>query len=190
MPSYMRRTTGCSGASSSLRKRELSMGMRPSATIIEQVRAKTTTKESCLNMTPVMPVRKMSGTKTASVVKVEAATASETCLVPSRAAWSGFLPISRWRKMFSMTTIESSNRRPMPSARPPSDMVLRVKFWKYKRAKVAMTETGMAVATIRVLRRLRRKKSSTSTASAEPITRSLAMWWMAREMKREESLVT
>ncbi|MNL54189.1 hypothetical protein D3C87_1774990 [compost metagenome] len=37
---------------------------------------------------------------------------------------------------------------------------------------------------------MRRKKSRTKTARAEPITRSLAMWWMAREMKREESLVT
>ncbi len=61
------------------------------------------------------------------VVRVLAMTAAATSRVPSRAACLGEAPPSFRRTMFSSTTIELSTSMPMPSARPPRDMMFRVK---------------------------------------------------------------
>ena len=76
-----------------------------------------------LNNWPPTPSTNTIGRNTATVVSVEATTAPCTSLVPSTAAWYRPFPVSRWRAITSSTTIESSTSMPMPSARPPSDMM-------------------------------------------------------------------
>ena len=70
--------------------------------------------------------------------------------------------------MFSSTTMALSTSMPTPRASPPSVIMFSVKPPKYISAKVAMIEIGMAVAMMAVLRRLRRKNSSTSMANTPP----------------------
>ena len=115
-----------------------------------------------------MPLIKTSGKKTTIVVSVLAMMAFVTSSVPLTAACSNKSPDSRIRKTFSSTTIALSTSIPIPRANPPSVMILRVRLPKYNKAKVAIIETGIAVAITMVLRRLRRNKSSTITASIPP----------------------
>ena len=85
--------------------------------------------------------------------------------------------------MFSSTTTELSTIMPTPSASPPSVIRLRVKPPKYSSAKVATTDIGMASEITTVLRRLRRKNSSTSTASEPPYSTDCATLAIERSMK-------
>jgi hypothetical protein len=105
-----------------------------------------------------MPLTKMSGRKTATVVSVEAVTAFPTSLAPSRAAALTSFPFSLCLAMFSRTTIELSRSIPTPSAMPPSDMILSVRSAPYIILKVAMTETGIDIEMITVDQKLPRKK--------------------------------
>ena len=70
--------------------------------------------------------------------------------------------------MFSMMTIALSTIIPTPRARAPNDMVLRVKPLAYINMNVPMTVIGIEAATIRVLRRFRRKKRRARIASRLP----------------------
>ena len=127
------------------------------------------TSASSLKSRPETPRTKTSGTKMTRVVMVLATIAPATSPVPRTAASSGASPSSvRRRKTFSSTTTELSTIIPTPRASPPSVIRLRVSPCWYISAKVATTETGMAAVITRVLRRLRRKSSSTSAAKAPP----------------------
>ena len=53
--------------------------------------------------------------------------------------------------MLSSTTTELSTSMPMPSARPPRDMMFSVTSKSSKGTKVTATETGIATAITRVL---------------------------------------
>jgi hypothetical protein len=69
-------------------------------------------------------------------------TASPISLVPSRAAvWWSF-PISRWRTMFSRTTMASSISSPMASDSASSVMVFTVKSNTHMMKNAEMIETG------------------------------------------------
>ena len=68
---------------------------------------------------PVMSVTSASGRNTATVVIVDAVTATATSRTPDLMASSLFSPRPRWRLMFSMTTIESSTTRPIAIVRAP-----------------------------------------------------------------------
>ena len=70
---------------------------------------------------------KATGTNTATTASVTASTASAISLVPFRAASHGVSPCSRWRTMFSMTTMASSMRRPMERVSASMVMMLKVK---------------------------------------------------------------
>ena len=81
------------------------------------------------------------------------------------------MPFSRCLAMFSSTTIESSTTMPVASARPPSDITLRLSpSWPMKK-KVAMIETGSDSAMTKVLQPSRRKKKMIRIASTPPIAR-------------------
>ena len=69
--------------------------------------------ENGRNSSPVMPETMATGTKTATVVRVEAVTAPDTSRTEATmsSGVSGSSPVSR-RLMFSITTIESSTTRP------------------------------------------------------------------------------
>ena len=70
---------------------------------------------------------KPTGTNTATIENVVAATARPISSVPSCEASTWSFPISTCRTMFSRTTIASSIRMPIASERPSSDIVLSVK---------------------------------------------------------------
>jgi len=64
--------------------------------------------------------------------------------------------------------MELSTSMPMPSVSPPSDMMFSEMSSRYMTRNVAMTEIGIEAPTINVLRRSRRKRNRTITASRPP----------------------
>ena len=155
----------------------------------EHSKANDTTQANCLKVCAETPPMNSTGTNTATVVNVDAVMAVATSPLPSTAARFGSRPSSRWRKMFSSTTIELSTNMPTPSASPPKLTVLSVKPLKYISAKVAMTEIGIATPMISVEVRLRRKNSSTNTASTAPASAALSTLRIDARMNSAESQV-
>ena len=105
-----------------------------------------------------MPLTNTTGMNTHRVVRVAATTALPTSAPPVRAAVTRAAPATRWRSMLSSTTMELSTSMPMPSASPPSDMMLRDTPPRNMRKKLAITEMGMASPTTSVLRSRRRNR--------------------------------
>ncbi len=70
-------------------------------TVIATIRLRPTPHEIARAMSrnscPASSRTNSTGTKTAMVVSVEASTAPQTSLAPSKAAWKRRLPIWRWR---------------------------------------------------------------------------------------------
>jgi len=104
------------------------------------------------------------------VVRVEDVIAPETSEAPLIAASLGERPFSRFRKIFSMTTMALSINMPAPRANPPSVMILIVNPLKYIKLNVAMMDTGIETLTIKVVLMRRRKTYNTSMANKIPIT--------------------
>ena len=123
------------------------------------------------------------GRKTTMVVRVEEVIAPLTCEVPCMAASFTDIPVSRSRKIFSMTTMALSTSIPAPSASPPKVMIFRLRPLKYIRLKVAMIETGMDMLTIMVVPIRRRKRNTTKMASVIPIKEVFSTSLMALLMK-------
>ncbi len=132
-----------------------------------------------------MPPAKRMGKKTATVVKVEAMTAMPTSRAPSTAAFMGGRPRSRWRWIFSSTTMESSTILPMPSVSPPRVITLMVMPLKCMSTKVDMMEIGIDRAIMRVERAEERNMKMISTASMPPSTATAWVFSMASRMKRD-----
>ena len=72
-------------------------------------------KANSRNSEPVRPPRKPIGAYTAAKVIVIEMTGPTISRAPCSAAWTGALPSSRWRWMFSTTTMASSTTRPIAS---------------------------------------------------------------------------
>ena len=72
-------------------------------------------------------LRKAVGRNTATSVAVVATTARPISLAASSAAWSGVLPMRRWRMMFSISTMASSTSTPITSASDSRVTMLSVK---------------------------------------------------------------
>ena len=70
--------------------------------------------------------------------------------------------------MFSITTTALSTSIPTPSISPSRVRTLNCDPSRYMAPQVTTSEKGMATATIRVVRRRRRKAKSTPTASRPP----------------------
>jgi hypothetical protein len=123
-PAVRPRRSAAGGGSRS--SREHSTGTIVTATNSDIASEKDTTAASWPNMMLDTPVRNSIGTNTAIWVSVEARIALHTSSAPSIAAVIRSLPISRWRWVFSSTTIAASTIMPMPSARPPKVSVFSV----------------------------------------------------------------
>jgi hypothetical protein len=123
---------------------------------------------------------KATGTNTAMIEKVVAATAMAISLVPSCEACTWSLPISMWRTMFSRTTMASSIRIPMASDRPRSDMVFRVNPNAQTAMKEESTETGRARPVMTVERQELRKRKTTRMVRIAPSTS--ASWTLLTEL--------
>jgi hypothetical protein len=100
---------------------------------------------------------KATGTNTATMAKVVAATARPISAVPSRAAVTRSLPRSMCRTIFSRTTMASSMSTPMASDRPSRLMKFSEKPISQTAMKAASTEVGRDSAVISVERQLFRK---------------------------------
>ena len=159
------------------------MGIRVIATRSETQRLMVTVRAWSLNICPATPSTKTIGRKTATVVRVEAITAGPISAVPSMEASRRDAPCWRLRKIDSSTTMDESSSMPRPSVRPPSDIRLSETSILYMNMKVAITEMGIEVATIRVLRISRRKKKRMMIARAPPMSAALRTSPTAWDMK-------
>ncbi len=90
--------------------------------------------------------------------------------------------------MFSSTTIASSMTMPVASESASIVMLLRVKPAIFMKVKVPMIEVGIASAAMKVTRRLRMNRNTTTLASRPPSTRCSLMSSNDRRMKRDWSL--
>ena len=111
---------------------------------------------------------KATGTNTAASVTEVAITAVPISSAASRAASSGFLPMPRWRTMFSISTIASSTRMPTTTLSASKVMMLRLKPKYCITAKVGMIDSGNAIALTQVARQSRRNQNTTASASSAP----------------------
>ena len=143
-----------------------------------------------LNHWPATPYMNATGTNTATIEKVVAATASPISSVPLNEAvvWSS--PSSMCRTMFSRTTMASSMRMPMASERPSSDIVLSVKPNAQTLMNAASTETGSARPVMTVERQELRKKKTTSTVRSAPSTSVVCTSFTERRTRSPASCTT
>src|SRR5205807_7993325 len=114
--------------------------------------AKTTAKASGVNRYAAGPVRYTTGTKTTQMDRVDTNAGVAICAAPTRMARrSGFfMAMLRWT--FSISTVASSTRMPTAKAMPPSVMVLSEWPKAHRTMMDTRIDSGIDVATIRVLR--------------------------------------
>ena len=117
----------------------------------------TTVTPKGRNHSPDTPGMKATGTNTATIENVVAATARPISAVPLRAAVMRSAPRSMWRTMFSRTTMASSISTPMARLRPSRLMKLSVKPHSQTAMKAAITDVGRLSAVISVERQEFRK---------------------------------
>ena len=148
---------------SSLKNRDVIIGIRVKAINEETVSEKEIVSAKSLNKNPAIPGTNRMGKNTTSVVKVETTTGTATSLAPKIEAVFRSEPSSRNRNMFSNTTTASSTTIPTARVKPDKEMILRLKSAKSITMNVVMMETGIDIAIMRAERPLRKKARSIST---------------------------
>ncbi|MNF51408.1 hypothetical protein D3C84_327270 [compost metagenome] len=106
------------------------------------------------------------GISTAISDRVRETMVKAICREPSRAAASGPSPCSTWRAMFSIMMMASSTTKPVAMVSAIRVRLLMLKPHRYMAAKVPTSESGTAMAGIRVAVRLRRNRKITITTRA------------------------
>ena len=119
--------------------------------------AKITAVASGWNRYLAVPLKKKIGTNTMQILSVETNAGTAICMAPSRMARTIGFPMARLRWMFSSSTVASSTKMPTASARPPNVMMFSVSPSAPRTMIEHKIESGMDVATTRVLRQLPRK---------------------------------
>ena len=115
-------------------------------------------------MRPVVPGKNATGTNTATSTMPMTMTAENTSRIASTAASCALLLYSRMcRSTFSITTIASSTTMPVASTMPNSVSVLIEKPKSLTNANVPMSDTGIVIAGMIVLRQFCRNRNITST---------------------------
>ncbi len=109
--------------------------------------------------------------KTATMDIEVAKTARPISLVPKRAASMWSLPCSRWRTMFSRTTMASSINMPMASERAMRVMTFKVIPRAFMTMKAEMTEMGRVTPVMTVERQELMKQKTMSTVRMPPMIR-------------------
>ena len=123
--------------------------------------------ENCAYRRPVVPGKKATGTNTATSTRPVAITAPKTSRIASEAACRAlFLYCWMWRSIFSITTIASSTTMPVARMIPKSVRVLMEKPISFTNANAPMSETGIVIAGMMVLRQVWRKTKITRTTRA------------------------
>ena len=93
---------------------------------------------------------------------------------PFSAACIGFMPLSIWRVMFSITTIASSTTNPVAMVSAISERLSSVYPIRYIAPNVAMMDTGTEMLGIKVDQPLRRKMNTTKITS--PMEMIMLRW--------------
>ena len=110
----------------------------------------------------MVPGKKATGTNTATSTMPMTTTAPKTSRMASMAArWALFFSSRMWRSMFSITTIASSTTMPVASTIPNSVSVLIENPNSLTNANVPISETGMVMAGMSVLRQFCRNRNIT-----------------------------
>ena len=97
------------------------MGVVVSETSIETPMATDSVTANSRNSRPTIPPIIRIGMKTATSETLMVMTVKPISLAPCSAAWSGGTPSSRWRVMFSITTMASSTTKPVAMVRAISE---------------------------------------------------------------------
>ncbi len=106
-----------------------------------------------------------------------------TSRIAATAAAIGDSPCSSCRSTFSTTTMASSTTSPIASTMPSMLTVLREKPRASITASVAISETGMAMAGMTVLRQLCRNRNTTAMTSASASPRVMTTSCIDAETK-------
>ena len=128
------------------------------------------------NILPSIPERKKRGTKLATIIRVEFKIGIRTSLEASKTTVRtffcsslGFCLFSRKRlNTFSTSTIASSTKEPIAMAIPPKLIVLMVSPKAFRVRIATITESGMVINEITVVRIFIRNKSSTIITKIPP----------------------
>src|ERR1039458_7443190 len=113
------------------------------------------------NSLPTMPLMRRMGMNTAINDMLMEKTVNPISLEPWKAAFKGGMPASRWREIFSITTMASSTTNPVAIVNAISERLSMLKPSRYMTAKVPMSEAGTATVGMSVARQLRRKTKTT-----------------------------
>src|ERR1039458_5166410 len=150
---------------SSLRSHAHIMGTTVRETTMEMAMAIERTTANSRNRRPTTPLIIRMGMKTAMSETLIDRTVKPISSAPFRAACIGFMPCSRWRVMFSITTMASSTTNPVAMVSAISERLSRVYPIRYMAPNVAMMDTGTDTLGMNVDQALRRKRNTTKTTS-------------------------
>src|SRR5216684_6067104 len=135
-----------------------SAGVKVNALKAEMETENAMVNANCRNNMPVVPGNRATGTNTDTSTNEVATTAPATSFIATLAALCGSeMPSMMCRSTFSITTMASSTTRPVASVMPNSVRVLTEKPKSLTKMNVPMSETGMVIAGINVLRQSCRK---------------------------------
>ena len=154
----------------------------------EANRAMMWVKARGMNILPSIPWRARMGMKVRAMMsspKIDGLRTSRMALrtVVKRRAPAPFSERCLWT--FSTWMMVASMIMPSEMARPPSDMRLADRPEARIMTKVKRIDSGRASRTMKAPRKLRRKRSRTTTTSREPTSRASVTVWMARPMMSE-----
>ena len=146
----------------------------------EEIIANPTASESGANSARAAPRIRNDGRKTASVQSIASKRGTAVSRFPRRTARAteSVRSICTW--MFSISTVDSSTRMPIASARPPSVIRLTVCPVSQSATKAPQRAIGMFRTTTTALRQSRRKISTTRPIKPAPSAPSSASARTAR----------
>src|SRR5262249_55613325 len=113
---------------------------------------------NCRNNMPVVPGNSATGTNTETSTSDVAMTAPATSRIATKAALCGsVIPSVMCRSTFSITTMASSTTKPVARVMPNNVSVLMENPNAFTNMNVPISETGMVIAGMKVLRQSCRK---------------------------------
>ena len=137
------------------------MGVVVSEMIMDTTIAVESVTANSRNRRPTIPPINRRGIKTAISEMLMVKTVKPISSAPFSAAAKGSMPFSRWRAMFSITTMASSTTNPVEMVMAISERLSRLYPNRYITANVPISETGTATPGMSVARPLRRKTNTT-----------------------------
>ncbi|RMR92560.1 hypothetical protein ALP75_202598 [Pseudomonas syringae pv. actinidiae] len=167
-----------------------SVGARVSETTTEIRMVAVAVRANSLNSRPTTPPMNSSGMNAATSEKLIDTTVKPISPEPFMAASRMPCPASRWRWMFSTTTIASSTTNPTATTMATSVRLFRLKPNRYIIAKLAISDTPSTALTISVAESWRRNSAMTATTSNTAINRVISTSCSEARMVRVRSLST